>query len=113
MSAIGTGIAAAVAQTHDAAREQKKIQDAQRAAESERSRAIQEAYEVHLESLGEDEDTSARLHADGQLDNEHAPERHHDLILQYREAIHAENAVETVEPNDAADGPSPRLDVEA
>lgn len=87
MSVMGTGIAAAVAQTHAAANEQKKVQNKRQREDEARSRAIREAYEVHLVSLEEGDETSARLHADGQLDNEHDTARRLELIRQYREAI--------------------------
>lgn len=111
MSIMGTGIAAAVAQTHEAAREQRKAQDARRREETERSRAIREAYEVHLESLEEGEGTSARLQADGQLDNEHDPGRAQEAATPPPDPEHEDDR-----PVEAIDGEAPppqRLDIEA
>lgn len=114
MSVMGTGIAAAVAQTHATAREQKKVQNKQQRDDDARSRAIREAYEVHLISLGEEYGSEARLRTDNQLDNEHDTARQIELIRQYRQALAGQaeqraaaepGATETTPP--AADAESP------
>ncbi|MFW5681833.1 MAG: hypothetical protein ACOC1G_02400 [Phycisphaeraceae bacterium] len=87
MSVMGTGIAAAVAQTHATAREQKKVENKRQRDDEDRSRAIREAYEVHLVSLGDEDSSEARLHTDNQLDNEHDTARQVELIREYRQAI--------------------------
>lgn len=106
MSVMGTGIAAAVASTHQTAREQKKVERKRQREEEDRSHAVREAYEVHLLALEDGEGTGARLHADGQLDDEHDPARRLELIRQYRDAIHAAAQVE-------ANTDHPRSDDEA
>jgi hypothetical protein len=99
MSVMGTGIAAAVAQTHATAREQKKVQNKQLRDEYSRSRAIREAYEVHLISLGDDDGSAARLHTDNQLDNEHDTDRQVELIREYRQAIAGQAEQQAAEVN--------------
>lgn len=131
MSVMGTGIAAAVAQTHATAREQKKVEAKRQRDDEDRSRAIREAYEVHLVSLGDEDSSEARLHTDNQLDNEHDTARQVELIREYRQALAGQAEQRAAEANaarvDAETPPTPpspeppvadvipvrRLDVEA
>lgn len=101
MSVMGTGIAAAVAQTHATAREQKKVEAKRQRDDEDRSRAIREAYEVHLVSLGDEDSSEARLHTDNQLDNEHDTARQVELIREYRQALAGQAEQRAAEANAA------------
>jgi hypothetical protein len=75
MSAIGTGTAAAVAQTALTAQQVARRRDKDRSSSTGEARRICEMVELHMLALdeGDDAETTSQLHIDGELPQHQSP----------------------------------------
>jgi len=100
MSVLGTGIAAAVAQTASTAQQVARNSDSRRNEAARKAKKNREVFETHLQALdeGDDSDSPAQLHIDGQLPGHQTPEAP-QKIDNAPHAHSEQQAIDTIEPD--------------
>ena len=119
MSVIGTGTAAAVAQTALQAQQLARRRDREKTGSVDDARRLREMLEAHLRALeeGDQADTAAQLHIDGELhDRQDSPEQAERAQHHPDEQQLADEPVAGSSPDDADQSDPPlyrHLDIQA